>query len=78
MNRFVRIFVLLAAVLSTACKEPGAATPGETCSLDDDGGAYAVHGRADGLYAYGEPVKMMHQDQGWVITLNRAGGCGGS
>jgi hypothetical protein len=37
-----------------------------------------VAGRADGLYAYGEPVKMMHQDQGWVITLNRAGGCGGS
>jgi hypothetical protein len=37
-----------------------------------------VAGRADGLYAYGEPVKMMHQGEGWVITLNRAGGCGGS
>ena len=36
-----------------------------------------VAGRADGLYAYGEPVKMMHQGEGWVITLNRAGGCGG-
>ena len=37
-----------------------------------------VAGRSDGLYAYGEPVKMMHQGEGWVITLNRAGGCGGS
>ncbi len=34
-------------------------------------------GRSEGLYAYGEAVKMMHQDQGWVVTLNRAGGCGG-
>jgi hypothetical protein len=37
----------------------------------------SASGRSEGLYAYGDPVKMMHQDQGWVITLNRTGGCSG-
>lgn len=32
-------------------------------------------GRSEGLYAYGEPVKMIHEGEGWVVTLNRAGGC---
>lgn len=35
-----------------------------------------VAGRSEGLYAYGEPVKMQHEDQGWVVTLNRTGSCG--
>jgi hypothetical protein len=35
----------------------------------------SVAGRSEGLYAYGEPVKMQHEDEGWVVTLNRAGGC---
>jgi hypothetical protein len=35
-----------------------------------------VAGRSDGLYAYGEPVKMVHQDGGWVVTLNGTGTCG--
>ncbi len=36
-----------------------------------------VAGRSEGgLYAYGEPVKMVHQDGGWVVTLNGTGTCG--
>jgi hypothetical protein len=30
---------------------------------------------SDGLYAYGEPVKMVHHDESWIVTLNSRGGC---
>lgn len=37
-----------------------------------------VAGRSEGgLYAYGEPVKMVHEDGGYVVTLNGTGTCGG-
>jgi polygalacturonase len=31
--------------------------------------------RPDGPYAYGEPVRMVHHDASWIVTLNGGGGC---
>lgn len=64
-RRFGAVLLLLLSV--AACRKPEAATTGESCTIDDDGGTLDVTGRADGVYGVrGERVDakpLVHVDK---------------